>query len=796
MHPWSLFLNLCSLALFCWGILRFFFLSRQQRLSRRLLRLTLAVVGAVFLVECARLAADGERFFPSGVFIDTMQVFSLDAGYEAITGGPRAGDGILAGILYWYRAVVFTVAPIVGGAVIYDVLAGISPELRLLAVRRRRLMIFSELNERSILLARDILDREAGRGRPAIVFTDCYSDGGEEDSELLVQAKDLHAVCLQEDLLHCGGFRYSRACCFFLIDQTPDGELDDAGNLVALEGLLQADRPRWKPERGCVITLFSDHSEALENVRAVKHRYDTLVGDKRVTVRVVRDKATACCLHLDEAPLFRDLEPGQGLDVVIFGRGPFAREMFSTVFWQGQMLDHPLRIAMVYPPSGTGDGDEPELATALRRFSPELLDSCKPGHECLRLRPGKEDPSPIYASLCFVEADPRTAPIRELLTAERVCQYGSQEPFRLAQASRFLVMGDSDEENVALGDELRRTLSLLKGSGKYPGKKTVSLLVQNSDTSRVVSERFRDYGRLDETRVSPDMLIFGTLEDRFRWESVAVDGADLVRLRQRRGREAELHSLKDVSASRDDLYNDWSRVARAFHTPVKMYCAGVRDGDELERKLAYQQAMEPLDQPLVDRLRWLEHRRWCAFLRSLGFSRPPKLYETLCRVRDGSLRPEDWRELCFYAYKNIPARLHPCLVECVDYNNTEDDKDLLDYVSDLRSLVKKGQQAEEGPRPAPSPRPSEAPPRLRHPEVAPAPLGLKLYDSPYGENGPRLTAAELPELARRLNVAGENETAQTLLQRFPLLAECGADEGEYWLDLVLQVLRPEKGGQS
>ena len=144
----------------------------------------------------------------------------------------------------------------------------------------------------------------------------------------------------------------------------------------------------------------------------------------------------------------------------------------------------------------------------------------------------------------------------------------------------------------------------------------------------------------------------------------------------------------------------------------------------------------------------------------------------------------------------FPARLHPCLVECVDYNNTEDDKDLLDYVSDLRSLVKKGQQAEEGPRPAPSPRPSEAPPRLRHPEVAPAPLGLKLYDSPYGENGPRLTAAELPELARRLNVAGENETAQTLLQRFPLLAECGADEGEYWLDLVLQVLRPEKGGQS
>ena len=791
MSLWSLVLSLCSFALFCWGLLRFFLLSRQQRLSRRLLHLTLAVVGAVFLVEWAGLAARGEALFPSEILISTMQVFSLDAGYEALTGGPQATDGALAGPLYWYRAIVYSVAPIVGGAIIYDVLAGISPDLRLLALRRRRMLIFSQLNERSLLLAEDLLRRERG-GKTALVFTGWEGEAEGDQAELLARAKDLHAVCLEEELVHCRGFRHSRFCSFFLLSLNKDGVLDDAANLAALEGLLSQDTPAWNRERGCAITLISDDSQVLENVRALKRNYDERVGDKRVTVRLVRDRAMACIRHLDDAPLFRDLETErQSLDLVLFGKGPFAREMLRTVYWQGQMLDHPLRIALVYPPADRDSGAEPELATALRRFNPELLDACTPGHECLRIRPDRPDCAPVYASLYFVEAEVMTQPMEELLTAPRPCQYGDGGIFPLAQASRFLVMGDSDGDNVALADELRRCLSLLKGSGAFPGKKTVSVLVESSDTRRVVSQRFRDYARLDETRVRPDMLLFGDLEDRYRWENVWMDGEDLARLRERRSQEALLHSLKDVSASRDDLYNDWSRVARAFHMPVKMYCAGVREGDELDRKLQYQRALDPLDGPLVDRLRWLEHRRWNAFLRAQGFCRPPRLTEMLSRLRAGELKPEDWRELCFCAYKNIPARLHPCLVECLDYNNGPEDKDLLDLVSDLRDLVNTGRQA--GQAPASGARRPSPPSGLRHREVEPAPLGLKRYDSPYGSNGPRLSGAELAELARRLGLTGETGP-DALAERFPLLRDCRAGEDEYFLDMVLQVLEPEGGG--
>ena len=75
--------------------------------------------------------------------------------------------------------------------------------------------------------------------------------------------------------------------------------------------------------------------------------------------------------------------------------------------------------------------------------------------------------------------------------------------------------------------------------------------------------------------------------------------------------------------------------------------------------------------------------------------------------------------------------------------------------------------------------------------MEPAPLGLKLYDSPYGSNGPELSTRELSLLAQRLGL--ESMSADQLLERFPLLAECRDGEDRYYLDLVLQVLQPKKG---
>ena len=308
-----------------------------------------------------------------------------------------------------------------------------------------------------------------------------------------MRAKTLRAVCLQADLLHCDGFQHSPRCSFYLMDEDAAGNLDDNSNLISLRGLLDLKDPVWDRERGCTITMFTNSSETIENARALKKAFELKEkeqlekqsGKDKPTKRaaqanakfesaaklhVIRDLAAACCRHLNEEPLFDELEePGQPLDVVIFGNTPFAAEMFRTIFWCGQLLDHPLRITVVAPPE-EGSGDEPPLLGKLRRLNPELLESCQPGDPCLQTGLD-EDPAPIYASLCFIAEDPARVPLRDFLKASRRCQYGDRDSFALKDATRFFVMLGSDEENVALADELRRALIYLRNTGAASGKK-------------------------------------------------------------------------------------------------------------------------------------------------------------------------------------------------------------------------------------------------------------------------------------------------------------------------------------
>ena len=66
---------------------------------------------------------------------------------------------------------------------------------------------------------------------------------------------------------------------------------------------------------------------------------------------------------------------------------------------------------------------------------------------------------------------------------------------------------------------------------------------------------------------------------------------------------------------------------------------------------------------LLDELAWLEHRRWCAYLRTKGFTNPGKSesgdykYVKYLNI-DNKEHPRE------EAHKFISLKLHPCLVEC------------------------------------------------------------------------------------------------------------------------------------
>ena len=113
-------------------------------------------------------------------------------------------------------------------------------------------------------------------------------------------------------------------------------------------------------------------------------------------------------------------------------------------------------------------------------------------------------------------------------------------------------------------------------------------------------------------------------------------------------------------------YNHWSDRARASHRKYKLYSMGVyhksvfdtpgADSPEylasvLEAGAKCAQLVKRGEPKLMNRMAWLEHRRWNAFLRVYGF-RHSDAYDTYA---DPSNKK---------SYKNMELKLHPCLVEC------------------------------------------------------------------------------------------------------------------------------------
>ncbi len=573
-----------SAVLFIAG-LTYVFLRKQQRpLTARLLVFTCSIIGAIFLAKCC-FATAGTALTPS-VLIDIMQAFSLDADYSAVIFGPALFSApLLNTLVIVYLAVLYTSAPIAGGAIVYDVLAGFSPYIRLALSRRGVIYIFSALNEKAVLLAEDILTRKPLDGPATIVFTDAYVDDEQErESELLMRAKALGAICIRDDMLHCGHFRRFRHAFLFLLDEGPDGDFDDAGNLAVLCGLLGSPDPTAPQEPAgpilngeCDIFVFSNDSGAIESVRAVKSAYDERHNNEKNTrqfrVKVIRDWAQTALFLLWDMPLYIPLAgpssdekkpcapPERSLREAIFGNGPFAEELFRTVYWGGQMWNTRLYITVI------GPGD---MRRRLDRQCPELMDSCtwvtKGGGrpECLRIYPGDGEDAfaDPYCTLSFLEEDIEAVSIRALLDKDgRSYERCPDETYRLADYDYFLIAGPSGQRNIRLADELLSALTCFRLTGsserKNPGPPVIALTVEEQALFSIAKDRFSSYC-YDPSSVSPNNPVvypFGDLKSRYTWKNISMDQAYLAQGGPDTSAE---HGFADINVSSDSLYDDWA----------------------------------------------------------------------------------------------------------------------------------------------------------------------------------------------------------------------------------------------
>ncbi len=766
---------------------RFFLLRKSAPSSKRLMILTGEFVLVVLLMELARRLEAGLAVFPSGLLVNTLQVFSLDFDYSSVLPDEKLiSPGLANSLLTWYRGLVYSLAPVVGGAGILAALAGISPEVKMFFSRKRKLYVFSELNELSVTLAEDIFRHREELGRPALVFTDCYVDETEEmDAELFDRAEAMHAICLRSDIIHSTAFRSASYSCFFLMDVDKEHELDDQSNLSTFLDMVSAPRDKWiwnswlgtfapkenRQLKNHHIYFFSNNEDALDGFRAIASPYLKTKG--MPYFHSVRDYALSALYQLQKAPLYENLGENDPVRVAIFGNNTFSWEMFKAIFSCGQMYGHDLEISVIYRPQN----GQLSFREYLDKVSPEILESCTEYSDCLRIFPEsvtemgeKSGFGKPYASLLFLEQDGYPGNIRQFLNEKRCYEFGKTgKKFSLADCNYFIVMDGTDEENISMAESLRRGLFALNRHNK-----TVAALTRSEDISRIAlmrigqddKEKSQDYNKAGDYDSTLRLSCFGLLKDRFNWERVARNG--LLLSEQYAGLYAEKvisHGSDEFPETTNDLYNEWSRIARSFHQTAKMFCAGIREGKNavdtrLERsmiaKIAYwNEISKPENAELVDHLSWMEHRRWCAFLRTLGFTQPSNLMDYVRDTCPGAeISKEKIREITgegqtarlrSFALKNIPARLHPCLVESSENRTGKDTADMLDRINQIRMVHDDeclGKQKKQYS--FPEPEKNKARDLKDYCE-------LKQDDAPLGKSRPCFTLAELAAYLRKNN---------------------------------------------
>lgn len=706
-----------------------------------------------------------EEIFNS--FLHTLKTFSTDENYtEYIFKGKDmiryvfGENAIRLQTVYGvFASLLNFLAPIAGGAIIFDILASIFPKVRLylshiLLVWKKK-YYFSELNSASLALAKSILNSGFNYiNKPVLIFTDTYYDNEEEKgSELFSEAKLLGAICIRDDLSHVKKNRFGKRK-FFLIDESEQGNLQTLAEFAnssnskymkkseiylftnddvyvqleqrvceKLEKKFEAKKIRVLISyyyQKLKVAILSVYKKIKNKIKKKKEKPECnadsklsfkLVGRyvykfyRKIFVRIKRwfreDRRKArikkkeelesikeeltqrrlptivpvnsyrnlisnllCNVPLYEAIIGRekDADAVQNLYVTILGSGNIGTEMFLSTYWFGQILDCKLNINIISKES------EEDFWNRIDYINPEIRHTTIKDDPIL-IYNRKGEKSDEYCTVKYIQCDVKSS---EFINCLKNPEKG------ILKTDYFLVALGSDEENISVANIIRRYIGEHHINQKKYDRTIIAYVVFNSELAETLNQK--KYFKHAKDNVDVYMQAVGYLSEVYSVDNVFMEKYDSFVDAVKNGYDT-LQKRKDRAgkhrARRKDDYKHWANLARTMHTKYKMYSMrliekSIFDFFDMESKIKdfngeveylkyfqevydeYQKKISgktKVDQELFHRMAWLEHRRWNAFTRVMGFRCTTKYDEYSVPKKTGS-------------YKQMDIKLHPCLVEC------------------------------------------------------------------------------------------------------------------------------------
>ncbi len=604
-----------------------------------------------------------------------LQTFSMDEDYtEYIINGKQMLREILGQDTPWqtvyglYASILNFVAPIAGGAIIFEILASIFPKIRLslahMAIWKEK-YYFSEFNDASLALAKSVANVKAPIFRkPVLIFTDAYvDDENEKSAEMMLEAKWIGAICVRDDLSHVKKNKWGSRK-FFLIDRV------EAGNLHTLADL--ANERNYPYLKKAEIYLFTNDDAYVQVESRVQDKLVTELHFKEDELPVfvpVQSYRNLVSNLLVDLPLYEPLigkqknqDGSKDLTVTILGTGHIGTEMFLATYWFGQMLDCNLKIHVM------SQETEDAFWSKIDYVNPEIRHTTREGDPILKVN-RKGDLAPVYCRVHYMQCDVKSSAfVASLMEGED----------HILDTDYFLVALGTDEDNISVANTVGKFIGQHHISKRDDGRAVIAYVVYDSELAKTLNRKkhFRYVNRCTDVY----MRAIGCRQDVYsvrnvfltEHESSAQRVSEAYQAIQNRERRAIAHKKR----MRDD-YKHWANLARAMHIKYKMYSMGLLKVSLLDFEdpadERYVQAVEEAlsryreiatgnitfadDREaenhlnLLHKMAWLEHRRWNAFTRVKGFRHTA---DYAVYAQEGVIG----------SYKHMELKLHPCLVEC------------------------------------------------------------------------------------------------------------------------------------
>ncbi len=580
----------------------------------------------IYMDMFAADGADGKSVFLSVVLSlhNTIRLYIVDGEFSVISDYTALQGGWLADAYNVVASVLFVAAPILTFGAVLSFFENLTARRRYFFGFFRDAYIFSELNERSLTLARSLKKHDR---KCVIVFTDVFKKSDEQTFELIEQAKEMNAILFKSDITIVNFRVHSKKAklYFFLIG---DDEVENINQII----LLASEPGKVKSELRVAHGYDYPAADNRLYLFSCQNNYDNLTNlfnTRYIKVRKVNDVQSLVyrMLHENGGDLFEsavetgnmvtdptsgDLIPEKLISVAIVGLGLHGREMLRSLTWFGQLFPYRLEIA--------GFDKRPNSESRLAALYPELI---LPPHNHDFETPGEAH----YGIDIYGGVDATDYDFEQKITS-------------LPEVTYIMVALGDDDLNIQVATKLRILFDRL---GKHP---KIHTIVYNTEKSSLFRNGYAQKGTQYDiffcgdirTNYSHKCILSAELENEalekkhMSYAGWLTDGhaeedkrlsAELAALKAKGGKpykekkkelaDARARHAAELADYENSFwkidYNYRSSIASVIHKRYKQ-----KYGLPGATKLPAERT--PAERELY---RIVEHQRWNAFVRSEGY---------------------------------------------------------------------------------------------------------------------------------------------------------------------------------